>query len=146
MVVSCFVFAWIGSRMRQARKNRDRVATCENEVKTAVAAIEELGGVVTSEYEERRLQTWLEKQFDDPGGADDPVGVLRVPAMNLRFCSVEDAALQHLKGLPKLERLYLSNKNVTDAGLKHVKSLTNLQILKLGGTNVTDDGLEYLSG
>ena len=43
-----------------------------------MATIEKLGGTVTSEYEELRPQTWLEKQFDDPGDADDPVGVARV--------------------------------------------------------------------
>ena len=56
MLLSCFVFAWIGVRMRQARENRDRVAT----VKDAVVAIEKLGGFVKSEYEKRRPQTWLE--------------------------------------------------------------------------------------
>jgi len=49
-------------------------------VEEASAAIEKLSlhFHVFAEYEERRPQTWLEEQFDDPGGGDDPVGVLHI--------------------------------------------------------------------
>jgi len=67
MLVFSVTVGWIGSRMKQAQENRDRVAAVED----AVAAIEKLGGRVTSEYKELRSQTWLEKQFDDPGDAGD---------------------------------------------------------------------------
>ena len=142
MVLCCFAFAWIGSRMRQARENRERVAAVEE----AVAAIEKLDGWVNRKYEERRPQTWLEEQFDDPGGADDPIGVLKVTEVLLSGTLVTDASLEHLKGLTNLEALVIEHTNVTDAGLVHLKGLTNLRILEFNGTRVTDAGLEHLDG
>ena len=140
MTVSCLAFAWIGSRLRRAQENRDRVAVVED----AVAAIEKLGGEVTKAYEERRPQTWLEELFDDPGDADDPVGVLEVTRVNFRGSDVTDAGLEHLKGLKHLNYLGLEDTKVTDAGLVHLKGLTKLQRLYLDDTEVTDAGLEHL--
>ena len=145
MLVSCIGFAWIGSRMKQARENRDRVAAVEE----TVAAIEKLGGEVTSEYEDRRPQSWLEKQFDDPGSADDPVGDLKVHRIDLSQTGrgITDAGLEHLKGMTNLEVLDLGYcRNITDAGLEHLKNLKNLQVLELNFTNVTDAGIGHLKG
>ena len=75
MTVAIVAFGgWVQYRRERAQENRDRMAAVEE----AVAAIEELGGYVVSKYEEKRPQTWLEEQFDDPGDADNPVGVLKV--------------------------------------------------------------------
>ena len=110
------VVGWIGIRLRRAQENRDRVALVED----AVAAIEKLGGDVTKAYEERRPRTWLEKQFDDPGDADDPVGVLTVSKVTLWHTTATDAALEHLKGMTSLQYLFLDEGDVTDAGLTHL--------------------------
>ncbi len=53
---------WVQYRRLRARENRDRVAA-------------EKEWLSDHSYWELRPQTWLEEQFDDPGGADDPVGV-----------------------------------------------------------------------
>ena len=143
MTVSIVAFGvWIQFMRLQARENRARVAAVEE----AVAAIEKLGGRVTSEKKELRPQSWLESQFDDPGDADDPAGVLTVSEVNLFFASVTDADLEHLKALTNLQTLNLSVTNITDAGLEHLEGLTNLGFLYLSNTNVTDAGLEHLTG
>ena len=87
MLVFSVTVGWVGSKMLQARQNRDRVAAVEE----SVAAIERLGMVVTSEYDERRSQTWLEKQFDDPGDSNDPVGILKVTEAGVAFTLFTDA-------------------------------------------------------
>ena len=110
MFVSCMVFAWIGVRLQRARENRDRVTAVE----AAVAAIENLGGVVKSEYEKMRPQSWLEKQFDDPGGADDPVSVLHFTKVQLVATQVAGEAMAHLKWLADLKQLYnIYGKNLS---------------------------------
>ena len=45
---------------------------------------------------------------------------------------VTDAALEHLKGLTKLQTLYLNGTRVTDVGLEHLKGLAKLRDLNLG--------------
>ena len=149
MLVSCFGFAWIGSRMRQAKENRHRVAAVEE----TVATIEKLGGTVTSEYKDLRPQTWLETKFDDPGGAHDPVGVVKVTKVRFGHTMGDylsgvsyhidaTAGLEQLDGLTDLQTLNLAGNEVTDAGLRHVKAMTNLRSLNLGFTKVTDAGLK----
>lgn len=58
--------------------------------------------------------------------------------------TIDDAGLQHLKGLPALEQLGLRNTNVTNVGLEHLKGLSNLDILYVQGTKVTEDGVKSL--
>ena len=48
----------------------------------------------------------------------------------------------HLKGLTKLQTLYLMDTQVTDAGLVHLKGLTHLQMLLLEDTQVTEGGVQ----
>ena len=120
-VISTVAVGWIGGRVRQARLNRERADTSEKTTKKAVAAIERLGGTVTSAYEERRPQTWLEEQLDDPGSADDPVGVLKVTGVDLYSTGVTDAGLEHLKGLTSLQTLILTDTKVTDDGFKELQ-------------------------
>lgn len=55
-----------------------------------------------------------------------------------------DAGLGYLKGLTKLQGLYLGQDNVTDAGLEHLSGLTELQDLDLRETKVTIEGLKKL--
>ena len=133
---------WVQYTRQQAQENRDRVAAVEE----AVAEIEKLGGEVTSAYEELRPPTWLEEQFDDPGGADNPVGLLKVTGVNLYQSKVTDAGLEQLKGLTMLDALSLEETDITDVGLEHLKGMTGLHTLILTDTNVTDAGLEHLKG
>ena len=112
MVLSCFVFAWIGSRMRQAQENRERVAAVDK----AVAVIERLGGKVTLKYEERRPRTWLEKQFDDPRPPDDPVRIVNVKVVNLVISDAE--VWNTLKVLAPLD---LNGRRLTRQDLENLK-------------------------
>jgi serine/threonine protein kinase/Leucine-rich repeat (LRR) protein len=63
-----------------------------------------------------------------------------------RIPKVEDAGLDHLKGLTNLSYLDLDGAAVTDAGLERLKGLTHLTYLDLGATRVTDAGLGHLKG
>jgi hypothetical protein len=58
----------------------------------------------------------------------------------------DDAGLVHLRGLSKLEALYLPYTQVTDSELRHLAGLSNLKNLSLTGTKVTDAGLVHLKG
>ena len=63
MTVAILSFGgWVQIRRGRAQENRDRMAA-------------EKEWIGDHSYWELRPQTWLEEQFDDPGGADDPVGV-----------------------------------------------------------------------
>ena len=153
VVMTLFTVAfagWVQYMRQRAQENRERVAAAED----AVAAIEKLGGVVTSAYEDLRPQTWLEEQFDDPGGPDDPVGVLDVAKMSITGTHFTDTSLKHAKGLTRLQHLSLIGTKVTDTGLEHLMGLTSLTHLHIGPSwatleksqNVTDAGLEHLKG
>jgi len=119
-----------------------------------VAAIEELGGEVTSAYKELRPQTWLERLFDDPGGSDDPVGVLKVTRVDLYDTEATDADLKYVERLTTLgflklgswAAIYSNTSKITDAGMEHLTGLSNLEELDLLDTKVGDAGLEHLKG
>ncbi len=141
---------WVQYRRQRAMENRERVAA----VRDTVAAIEELGGTVDRAYEELRPRTWLEEQFDDPGDANDPVGLLTIWSVNLNVSNLTDDDMEHLKGMSELDTLYVGPyigntvdvTHVTDAGLVHLKGLTKLETLYLNGTSITDAGLVQLKG
>ncbi len=124
---------WVQIRRQQAQENRDRLVA----IKSAVSAIEELGGALGYESGELRRKTWLERQFDDPGGPDDPIVVLYVTRVSFNVPSFGiDGALKRSTSL----------KNVTDEKLEPLKELTNLEYLDLSGTNITDAGLDLVQG
>ena len=140
-------------RRERARVNRERVAAVEKPIKRAVAAIENMDVMFTSAYEELRPQTWLEKQFDDPGDSDDPVGVVHVEVALIGFeGGVDETFFEHqitaVEQLAKLTDLQWSLLTVgfTDVGLKRLKGLSNLRNLSLSNENVTDAGLKHLTG
>jgi len=58
--------------------------------------------------------------------------------------TTDEVLAEKVKGLTKLEWLYLMNTKVTDAGLVHLKGLTNLEELYLMNTKVTDAGVQEL--
>ncbi len=152
MLVSCFAFAWIGSRIKQARENRATLAVDQ-------VMVDSFGGFVF------RHPSRLERLFDDPGGleSDLTVGISRdnqftnaglehldgltnLTSLSLDNTKVTDAGLEHLKGLKDLEDLWLDNTKLSDAGLEHLKGLTKLELLYLRFTKITDAGLEHLNG
>jgi serine/threonine protein kinase len=57
---------------------------------------------------------------------------------------VDDAGLEHLKGLTYPTILYLGNTRVSDEGLAHLKEVPNLKGLDLGFTEVNGAGLVHL--
>jgi Leucine-rich repeat (LRR) protein len=66
-------------------------------------------------------------------------------AINLNGCNkITDGGLEHLKGLTKLQELYLTHTQITDAGLADLQELTKLETLWLDNTQVTDVGLVHL--
>lgn len=91
----------------------------------AITEIERLGGKVEV----------------DNNRPDEPV-----VGVNLKHTKFADASLEHLKGLTRLERLYLNETQVTDDGMIYIQGLTNIEVLDLHRTKVTDKALEYLKG
>jgi serine/threonine protein kinase/Leucine-rich repeat (LRR) protein len=73
-------------------------------------------------------------------------GLTSLRWLELTDTGVSDAGLEHLKGLTNLTVLWLNNTRVSDAGLVHLKGLTSLIHLELGGTRVSDAGLVHLKG
>jgi hypothetical protein len=132
-------FAWIGSRVQRARKNREANARIYK-VKTA---LEKAGGRVGLGYAER--PDWLGRLLGDRAVVHVN-GVTWSPLRGGNPAAFDGAALVHLAGLTNLRKLSLYNTSVTDAGLKHLEGLTNLRELYLSGTRVTDGGLERLEG
>ena len=106
---------WVQYRRQRAQENRERVAA----VAEAVDEIEKLGGTVLSECTELRPKTWLEEKFDDPGDADDPVGVWKVSAFFHGITGIQfnNDALKHLKGYSSITVLVIWGTNVTNAGM-----------------------------
>ncbi len=66
--------------------------------------------------------------------------------LDLRSRNLTDAGLEHLKGLGKLEQLWLGGTAVTDVGLAYLAGLASLQSVDLASTKVTDAGLVHLKG
>ena len=136
MTLVALASGWYFPKMQEAAKRRK-----------AIAEIEELGGVVTyynatdpsTWRDPPRWYSWLRKLHGDEhlGNATD---------VFLQFSEITDAGLVHLKGLTKLEELWLTDTQITDAGLVHLKGLTKLEWLLLSNTQITDAGLVHLKG
>jgi hypothetical protein len=141
LLASCLTLGgFVLFRQHRSQENWQRVVA----VKKVVAEIEKLGGEVTSAYFERRSPTWMEEQFDDVGGVDDPVRDLQITSVDLSGTGVTDAGLEHLEGLRNLKTLILSDTKITNAGLEHLKGLTNLGKLLVDYTEVTHEGVATL--
>ena len=128
MTVAILAFGgWVQYRRQLAKENRDRVAAVES----AVTHIEDLGGTV-SYLKEQWPQTWLEEQFDDPGGSDHPSGVLTVTEAVL-YTDLDDTTVAHLTTLKNLKALTLVGRHVTDEDdfKKLRQALPNCVIVRL---------------
>jgi hypothetical protein len=87
----------------------------------------------------------------DPVAALEKIGATikrddqgEVGGVVLNFNDITDAGLVHLKGMAKLQSLYLTGTKITDAGLVHLKGLTGPRMLVLSKTKVTDTGVADL--
>lgn len=66
--------------------------------------------------------------------------------LNLQATRVTDAGLRELVGLKKIRSLSVERTRVTDAGMEHLKTLQRLETLYLGGSQVLGPGLASLRG
>jgi hypothetical protein len=132
--VSC---SWLAVKLRQARRQRE-----------IVAAIEKLGGDV-------RYDEWFGRDSDQPTRSPAPVWLHNwlgddffrtVTVVDFRGNAIGNEDLGHLKSLPHLQSVLVSNTFVTDEGLVHLRGLPTLLNLDLSSLNVTDTGLECLRG
>jgi hypothetical protein len=57
---------------------------------------------------------------------------------------ITDAGLSHLKGMVKLEELYLGGTALTDAGLVQLRGFERLKTVFVPRTRVTSDGVAIL--
>jgi hypothetical protein len=132
--------SWLAVERKKAREQQQVVATIEKQLR----------GSVAYDWEYDVDGAWL-PNARPPGpswlrdllGEDFFRAVVRV---NLSDEKVTDAALEQLKGLGQLRKLWLEHTKVTDAGLERLRGLRQLQELSLRGTEVTGTGLENLKG
>lgn len=138
------------------------------EQQQAVFEIERLGGKVLYDFH-RTKNSGRQNIFNPRAIPKDPNTVHWVVYVSFRGTKVTNRDLVHLRKLPRLENLDLTETRVTsaglenirdathlvylglwntkvgDMGLEHIKHLKNLRALVLDGTKVTDEGLERLS-
>jgi hypothetical protein len=98
-----------------------------------------LGGTVKVRHDGKEMGIQAAKDLPPT-----PFEVVSVDISNNQ--KVDDAGMEHLKGLTSLTLLHLNGTRVSDTGLAHFKGLTNLTSLRLDGTQVSDAGLVHLKG
>ena len=86
-----------------------------------------------------------------PGGSlkalEHMAALPRLKMLVLPLTDAGDDDLAHLRGSAALEELILSgNHRITDEGLKHLRGLPNLKALYLTDVPINGSGLKYLSG
>jgi len=157
MGVVAVVGGWFSWKSKMAKRQAE-----------AAAAIQMLGGYLEYDYESeyrawaeefmrsRRVKPGTPPPAEAPGpewlrnlvGVDFLADVVRVRfysnEVSLGYSNQVSLGLEHLRGLPNLTELNLSDTTVTDAELMHLEQLTKLEILELGFTKVTDAGLGHL--
>ena len=94
-----------------------------------------------------RLNTLnLQSLSIDDAGLDHLKGLDRLKVVSLIATNIGDAGLSRLETLPRLEKLYLNETGVGDAGMAHVAKLAKLDSLGLAKTRVGNAGLAHLEG
>ncbi len=146
--VICVACGWLGLRLRQASRQS-----------STVSAIENLGGTVTYEYQEKNWSepsgpTWLRQllgphffdkavhvSFSDAGKSNDRVddascllGLDHLEILHLDRTGVRD--ISALKEMKHLKFLSLDHTHVVD--LSPLQNLPNLDALSLARTSVSD--------
>ena len=122
--------SWYAYEMNEAAKRR-----------AAIAEIEKLGGGVYyydgPHGEPPKWYSWMRKLHGDQHLGNAVYVGLNNPG-------ITDADLVHLRGLTKIEMLYLTQSQITETGLVHLGDLANLRMLDLVWTQTTDAGLVHL--
>ncbi len=132
VVVVAVPCSWLAVDMKKAREQAEAVAT-----------VWKLGWLSGYDYQTARsglpgvacLRNLLGLDFFS-----------NVDGLAWTYSTVTDAALENIRGLRGLQRLFLRNTKITDAGLKNLRGLASLQLLEMTNTKVTDSGLEQIKG
>lgn len=111
----------------------------------ALAMIEGIGGSVRADAQGNVISIDL----SETPVRDSMLSAIAVfPHVQTINCTNADnitgSGLAALRGLSKLETLYLVHTQVDDAGLRHIRHLTSLKTLQLGHTKITDAGMPAL--
>jgi serine/threonine protein kinase len=93
----------------------------------------------------QRIRLEGNKQVTD-AGLENLKGLTRLQSLWLPDTPVTDAGLVHVAGLLSLQGLNLGKTSVSDRTLATIQGLNGLEALYLDGTGVTDEGLKYLKG
>jgi Leucine-rich repeat (LRR) protein len=145
LLLTAFVLAFAGLRM-------DQVSAADGDEKALIAAVQKLKGFASVDKMDSAkpvLRIDL-RSFDLK---DDDLKQLRpllekstLPIrLNLNGAAgITDAGLAHLKDLPTLQSLALSEVKFTPAALKNLTGLTNLESLYLSSEELTDADLAPL--
>ncbi|MHC4181003.1 MAG: hypothetical protein ACYSWU_26185, partial [Planctomycetota bacterium] len=130
-LVTTAVAIWVGVWTDRARKQQ-----------RAVEAILKRGGFVAYSYQQKAGRG--KPTPPGPAWLRNLLGIDYLDDVTYGYLfgdSLTDADLEHLKGLPGLEKLILDSANITDAGLAHLEGLPGLEHLILHSENITDAGL-----
>ncbi len=124
----------------------------ESDDPKAVAALEKMGNslVIKRDREGRitSIDYWAttSTRLIIRPGAIRPGEPTDVPVPTPGKPRFDDDAMQHVRGLPRLEELKLQHSEITDGGLAHLDGLTSLTTLDFRAAAITDAGMKYLGG
>jgi predicted alpha/beta superfamily hydrolase len=130
-------------------QNRDRVAKAlaaprkQASIEEIGALVARLGGTVVVSDGAIAKVDLHETAITD----EDLAFLAQLPELrelDLRLTKIGDRALDHLRGLRKLETLNVFRTGISDEGLARLRQLTELRTLLMGGTRVTSAGLARL--
>ena len=163
------IAVWLGWVANKARQQRDAVAAIKQYGGFAYYDYEFINGHVIRGREPCWAPKWLRRLVGDEYFRE-AIGYNSAPSWRkpsrsharvmpylrgltgLRFLSIglgqtSDAGLSNIRGLTKLEKLYLSDAGeLTDAGLANLTGLWRLRILHIDGAKITDTGIAHLKG
>ena len=126
------------------KPNQQKPATAGK--KESVAELEKLGARFKRDTLGEIMEISLSGTPVTDAGLVHLKGLTKLETLWLGSTQITDGGLIHLTGLTKLKNLGLWDASVTDAGLVQLKGLTKLERLNLEGTQITDAGLEHLTG
>jgi hypothetical protein len=142
--IAAVACGWLGRKIEQKRRERE-----------AIAAIRNLGGVVNYDYQrgagprpswrlrgEPSGSAWLRKLLGENFFSEiEFVGLAPRPETT---DAALNAAFESLKGMPRLQFLYLTGTKINDDRLENLNPLTQLQGLELHKTKVSEAEIEKL--
>ena len=108
--------------------------------------IAKFGGRIIFDAANPNVQVDFQGTKITDAGLEHLKGLPQLDRLLLRMTEITDAGIKNTAGLKNLKTLWIGETKVTDAGLQHIEGLTQLTELALGGLNITDAGLEHLQG